>query len=204
MIVGVLLILLTINIHPFYNDFKVIESTQYHQGEKIEKFFKCEDDKKKICSKIINIQPKFSNIIKNFGTSAYGEIYNLSFKMFLDNPITGIGINNFKYLCNNNKLYKQMMINYDCASHPHNIYIQWLTEGGIIVFISFFIYLYILIEFIFKNIGEREYKIIAITIFLTMFWPIMSTGSLIKNWYGITTFFIIGICLCLSKFKKIY
>ena len=204
MIVGILLILLTINIHPFYNDFKVIESTQYHQGEKIEKFFKCEDDEQKICSKIINVQPKFSNIIKNFGTSAYGEIYSLSFKMFLDNPITGIGINNFKYLCNNNKLYKQMMINYDCASHPHNIYIQWLTEGGIIVFISFFIYLYILIEFIFKNIGEREYKIIAITIILTMFWPIMSTGSLIKNWYGITTFFIIGICLCLSNFKKIY
>ena len=204
MIVGILLILLTINIHPFYNDFKVIESTQYHQGEKIEKFFKCEDDEQKICSKIINVQPKFSNIIKNFGTSAYGEIYSLSFKMFLDNPITGIGINNFKYLCNNNKLYKQMMINYDCASHPHNIYIQWLTEGGIIVFISFFIYLYILIEFLFKNIGEREYKIIAITIILTMFWPIMSTGSLIKNWYGITTFFIIGICLCLSKFKKIY
>ena len=37
---------------------------------------------------------------------------------------------------------KNMMVNYDCASHPHNIYIQWLTEGGIIVFILFILYLF--------------------------------------------------------------
>ena len=29
------------------------------------------------------------------------------------------------------------MMNYDCASHPHNIYIQWLAEGGLITFIAF-------------------------------------------------------------------
>ena len=124
--------------------------------------------------------------------------------MFLDNPITGIGINNFKYLCNFDVSYKKLMINYDCASHPHNIYIQWLTEGGIIVFISFIVYLYYLVEFIIRNKGDKKYKIISITIFFSMFWPIMSTGSLIKNWYGITTFFIIGICLCLSSFKNNY
>ena len=44
--------------------------------------------------------------VRNFSTSAYGEIYLLSYKMFIDNPITGIGINNFKFLCNNNILYK--------------------------------------------------------------------------------------------------
>ena len=124
--------------------------------------------------------------------------------MFIDNPITGIGINNFKYLCNNNYYYSDMMINYNCASHPHNIYIQWLTEGGIIVFISFIFYLYFLVQFIINNKGDKKYKIISIVIILIMFWPIMSTGSLIKNWYGLTTFYIIGMCICLSKFKKNY
>ena len=203
-LIGSLFIFIAIYLHPFYNDFNVIESTQYHQGQKIEKFYQCENNKEKICSKIINIQPSFFEVIKNFRTSAYGEIYNLSFKMFLDNPITGIGINNFKYLCNFDVSYKKLMINYDCASHPHNIYIQWLTEGGIIVFISFIVYLYYLVGFIIRNKGDKKYKIISITIFFSMFWPIMSTGSLIKNWYGITTFFIIGICLCLSSFKNNY
>jgi len=201
-LIGTLFIFLAIYLHPFYNDFNVIESTQYHQGQKIEKMYPCENDIEKLCSKIINIQPSFFEVIKNFGTSAYGEIYKLSYKMFLDNPITGIGINNFKDLCNSNEFYKKLMVNYDCASHPHNIYIQWLTEGGIIVFISFIIYLYYLVKFIIKNTGNKKYKIISVIVILSMFWPIMSTGSLIKNWYGITTFFIIGICMCLSKFKN--
>ena len=202
--IGALFIFLASYLHPFYNDFNVIESTQYHQGQKIEKFFHCENDTVEICSKIINIQPNFFEVIKNFDTSAYGEIYLLSFKMFLDNPITGIGINNFKYLCNYDELYKNMMINYECASHPHNIYIQWLAEGGLIVFISFILYLFFLVKFVVNNTGDTKYKIISIVIILIMFWPIMSTGSLIKNWFGVTTFFIIGLCMCLSKFKNNY
>ena len=140
--------------------------------------------------------------IENFRSSAYGEIYLLSLNMFLDNPFTGVGINNFKYLCNNNDLYKKMMKNYNCASHPHNIYIQWLAEGGLIVFIAFLAYLFFIISSIVQNNGEKKYKVISLVIMLTMFWPIMSTGSLIKNWYGVTTFFIIGMCLCLSKLRK--
>ncbi len=201
---GIFLIILVINLHPAYNDFRVIESTQYHQGQKIEKFFKCDNNTEALCSKIINIQPSFFEVIKNFSTSAYGEIYLLSYKMFLDNPLTGIGINNFKYLCNYNENYKDIMINYNCASHPHNIYIQWLTEGGLIVFMSFIFYLFFLVKFIINNEGDKKYKIISLVIILSMFWPIMSTGSLVKNWYGVTTFFIIGMCICLSKFKKNY
>jgi len=203
-LIGTLFVFLAIYLHPFYNDFNVIESTEYHQGQKIEKFYQCENESEKLCSKIINIQPSFVEVIKNFSTSAYGEIYKLSYRMFLDNPITGIGINNFKYLCNSNEFYTKLMLNYGCASHPHNIYIQWLTEGGIIVFISFILYLYFLVKFIVYNTGDKKYKIISLVILLSMFWPIMSTGSIIKNWFGVTSFFIIGLCMCLSKFKNNY
>ena len=203
-ILGVILIFSIIKLHPFYNDFKVIESKEYHQGLKIEKKFKCEENSQKMCTKIIEVQPNFIEVIKNFNTSAYGEIYLLSIKMFADNPITGIGLNNYKYLCKSNNSYKNLMTNYNCASHPHNIYIQWLTEGGIIVFLLFILYLYYLIKFIIFNNGERKYKIISLVIILIMFWPVMSTGSLIKNWYGISTFFIIGICMNLSSFRKYY
>ena len=122
--------------------------------------------------------------------------------MFLDNPITGIGINNFRYLCNYDEFYKNMMLNYDCASHPHNIYVQWLTEGGLVVFTIFIGYLIFLVNFIISNDGEKKYKLLSLTVILIMFWPIMSTGSLIKNWYGVITFFIVGICICLSKFRN--
>ena len=34
---------------------------------------------------------------------------------------------------------------------------------------------------------------------LILFWPIMSTGSIFKNWLGITTFFIVGISIAIHK-----
>ena len=203
-IIGIFLIFITTYLHPSYNDFKVVESTQYHQGQKVEKFFNCIDDKEQVCSKIIDIQPSFYEIIKNFKTSTYGEIYLLSFKMFKDNPLTGIGINNFKFLCDSNNIYKNMMVYYKCASHPHNIYIQWLTEGGLIVFVLFILYLIFLMFFILNNNGDKKYKIVSIAIMIILFWPIMSTGSLIKNWFGVSTFFIVGLCICLSKFRNNY
>ncbi len=200
-ILGMVSIFLIYKLHPFYNDYNIIESNEFHQGLKIEKIFKCENNPNKECTKQINIQPSFIKVISNFSTSAYGEIYSLALTMFKDNPITGVGISNFEYVCNNNNKYKKMMKNYNCASHPHNIYIQWISEGGIIVLLVFITYLYLLVKFIMKNKGDKELKLISIVILIILFWPIMSTGSLIKNWNGVLTFFIISICMCLSRLK---
>ena len=56
-------------------------------------------------------------------------------------------------------------------------------------------------EFIINNTGDKKYKIISIVIILVMFWPIMSTGSLIKNWNGVLSFYIIGICISLNRVR---
>ena len=58
--------------------------------------------------------------------------------------------------------------------------------------------------FILNNNGDKKYKIVSIAVIIILFWPIMSTGSLVKNWYGVSTFFIIGLSMCLSKFKNNY
>ena len=98
--------------------------------------------------------------------------------MFIDHPITGVGINNFKKLCENEKIYKRLMVNYDCASHPHNTYLQWLAEGGIITFSLFILYLILLSNFLKKNDGNKNNKVIALVLILILFWPIMSAEVL--------------------------
>ena len=176
--------------------------SQNRQHLKSKNLHWCTDNPKKLCTKLISVQPRFVDIINNFSTSAYGEIYLLSYKMFTNNPITGVGLSTFKYLCENQSIYKDMMNNYNCASHPHNIYIQWLAETGVVVFMLFIVYLFVVINFIIKNEGDKEFKILSLVLMLIMFWPMMSTGSLIKNWYGISVFYTIGICLCLSRIKS--
>ena len=45
------------------------------------------------------------------------------------------------------------------------------------------------------------FKYVSIACILILFWPIMSTGSLIKNWNGVLTFYIIAICISLNRVK---
>ena len=92
------------------------------------------------------------------------------------------------------------MKNYNCTSHPHNIYLQWLIEIGIIGLFLFLVYLLYLFYYIFKK--KSEYSLISISTLLILFWPIMSTGSLLKNWNGVCTFFIVGICLIITNLNK--
>ena len=112
----------------------------------------------------------------------------------------GTGLNNFTYLCNNDERYMDIIKTYSCVSHPHNIYLQWLIESGIFGFAIFIIYLIYLFYYSYKS--KSEYKLISIATMLILFWPIMSTGSLLKNWNGVSTFFIVGICLAISNLNK--
>ena len=200
-LISLLFIVLAYKLHPFYNDYTVIESTHYHQGLVIEKNFNCNDNAALRCSKIIYLQPSFIEIIKNFSTSAYGEIYNVGFKMFMNNPLTGIGISNYQVSCINILKYNQLMVHYECASHPHNTYVQWLAEGGLITLTSFIFYIITIFYFLFKGTNQIIFKLVSIATIIILFWPIMSTGSLIKNWNGVLTFYIIAICISLNRVK---
>ena len=213
-IVSLLFIFLSIilvnKIHPIYNDYTVIKSSPYHLGLKIEKTYECERSTTKKCKKILSVQPEFIEVLKNFRYSAYGQIYSLALKMYKDHPLQGIGLNNFYYLCKNDERYKDSIKEYssesqfiikDCVSHPHNFYLQWLVEAGIFGLVLFIIYVLSLFYFIIIK-SLSSYKFISLSTLIIIFWPIMSTGSLLKNWMGVSTFFIIGICISISSFKK--
>ena len=185
--------------HTSFNDFKVIESSPHHLGLILEKEYNCENNKKLKCFKEIKVQPKFISVLSNFKESVYYKIYSTSYKMWLDNKITGVGLNNYEEVCKNNKKYKIISKNYgNCSSHPHNFYLQWLIEAGIIGSLMFIIFIFYIFKSFYKSRHLYSSKIGFISLVI-IFWPIMSTGSLLKNWHGIGTFFIIGISLLLSK-----
>ncbi len=198
---SVSLIIISIKFHPFYNDYEILSSTHYHQGLVVEKYYECNNNNEGKCTKIIELQPNFIKVIKNFNSSAYGEIYHVALKMFMDNPITGIGISNYEDLCLSENKYRNIMKNYNCASHPHNLYLQWLSEGGLITFLLFMLLIINIIYLLVKTNNSEVIKYISIASIIILFWPIMSTGSLIKNWNGITTFYIVGLCISLCRVK---
>ena len=184
-------------VHPHFNNYKVIKDTAHHEGLIIERNFKCKNNKAEICTKQFFVQPSFLTILKNFNQSAYGELYMTSIQMWKDNKITGIGLNNFEKMCRNEKVYNQYHKVFGCGTHPHNYYIQALTESGIIGLVLF-VFLIILLSYNCINSKTNEMKIIGIITILVLFWPIMSTGSFLKNWNMIFICYLIGIILGLK------
>ena len=71
--------------------------------------------------------------------------------MYLDNKILGVGVRNFRKLCSDKKYEKS---NLSCAPHPHNTYIQILSETGIIGF-SFLMIIFT--YFCSLNLSDEKY-----------------------------------------------
>ena len=192
------LIFISAKFHPAFN-YKIISSSPIHNGLLLEKKIECENNLDLNCTVIIKSQPKFLEVLKNFNHSAYGEIYLLALNMYKDNLLFGIGLNNYNDLCQTEKYEKQLK-NIGCVTHPHNLYLQWLIETGPICLFFFILYLYYIIVSINKN-QTSEIRLLSIITMIILFWPIMSTGSLTKNWYGVSTFYILGICISIYKLR---
>ena len=116
--------------------------------------------------------------------------YISAYRMFLDNKFFGVGIKNFRNFCNDPK-YKENK--YSCSSHPHNTYIQVLSEIGIF---GFAFLILILFYFLKKIIEHSKYKlkgkyffndfqICLLSALLIYLWPFVPTGNLFNNWLNI-------------------
>ena len=119
--------------------------------------------------------------------------------MYKEKIYTGIGLNNFQSNCINNKNYYSELNNIGCVTHPHNFYLQWLIETGPLGLTIFILYIILIAKNIIYHDKKNIINIISFITLIIIFWPIMSTGSLLKNWMGVSTFYIIGILISLPK-----
>ena len=123
----------------------------------------------------------------NVFSRGHQEHYESALKMFKKNMITGVGIRNFRLECRKDE-YKHIGVN-SCTTHPHNTYVQFLVETGIIGFLFIFsLLLYISRFLIFNFLNVIKGKKIAhsavifsIAIFINIF-PLVPTGSFFNNW----------------------
>jgi O-antigen ligase len=119
-------------------------------------------------------------------------IFN-SLNMFYHNPIIGIGTNLYRFECKNEKYFisgkyypnfgsQKDLIHY-CNTHPHNYYIQLLSETGIIG--AFFIF-FALAKFTFYSI-KSFYAQIKVKLYINQYKVFISSAIIINLWPFITT-----------------
>ena len=133
--------------------------------------------------------------------SQHQSHYIGAFKMFLDNPIFGVGPKLFRIFCDDQKYN----IDRDtCSTHPHNTYIQILAETGIIGFILMCIPLIFVLyqlskKFIHTLRGTKSdvsnYQACLLIGILVSLWPFIPTQSFFNNWISIIYFLPVGFYL---------
>ena len=136
---------------------------------------------------------------KNFlRTTGHGRIYITAIEMWKENHVFGFGLKSFRAKCWE---ILPRIEGLSCANHPHNYYLELLSETGIIGSSLIFIFFIILILNSYNFIVKKKYEvdknlfflIPIILIFFLEIWPLRSTGSFFTNWGS--TFFWLNIAL---------
>lgn len=141
----------------------------------------------------------------NLEENQYLSMFISSYKMFLDNPIIGIGPNNFRKVC---QFDKYNLSKYSCNTHTHNIPLQLLSEigflGFILVYVVFSYFLYTLFLLSRKDFDLKNFGLYSIVCSIIInLWPLVPSGNFFLSWYGIIFYLPIGLYLMyLRKYKK--
>ena len=132
--------------------------------------------------------------------------YKTAINIFLDNPIIGIGNKSFRYSCFKEKYSSNIPkfetgslkgVTKGCATHPHNYYIQILSENGVFNFLIICaLYLMIIKRLFvhFLNVYFKKKKVLKnqqvfiLIFFAILLWPLIPTGSFFSSWISSTLF----------------
>ena len=144
----------------------------------------------------------------NIFTIEHTHHYISAFRMFLDNKIIGVGVKNFRNFC---KEEKYIISNFSCSSHPHNTYVQILTETGIIGFLFIIIILIhfcikMLKHFLMKLRGKyffSDFEICILSAIAIYLFPFVPTGNIFNNWLNIIMILNLPFLLWSLELKKL-
>ena len=127
----------------------------------------------------------------NIFSKAHNNIYTAAYKMFLDNKVLGVGVKNFRIVCNDPRYFVKERN--ACSTHPHNTYIQILSETGIIGFTFLLFAFFYFSKYIFKHLILKlkkiyyfnDFEICILSGIAIYLWPLVPTGSIFNNWLNI-------------------
>ena len=150
------------------------------------------------------------DIKEKFFESHHAPHYVTAYKIFLNYPIFGIGINNF-YSESTKKKYIDERLQYSggsrASTHAHQLYLEILSEVGLLGLMYFiFIFLYPVYLSLKLLIKTQEINILS-HLFLHFYFifPILPSGSIFGTNTGIPFWFNLAILIYLSKNNlKIY
>ncbi len=146
----------------------------------------------------------FDNLKGFYDNSLYFKHYRGGYKVFKDNKIFGVGNKNFGQACYEKFNYEYKYnknLNYVCSTHPHQIYMELISEHGIVGLIVILLCIfYLLIKNIFIYLNFKNNLHLGTIIYVLLnFLPLIPTGSFFTNLNSTIFWLIFSLMIAIGK-----
>tara|TARA_A100001015_G_scaffold273023_1_gene328070 strand:+ start:991 stop:2247 length:1257 start_codon:yes stop_codon:yes gene_type:complete len=145
-------------------------------------------------------------VLSNFYHSSWGRIYESSYMLFKENYISGVGLKNYRVDCDFQIDPRPTHSAQFCSTHPHNFFLEILSETGLIgflIFTLFFVFvikrLSKIINFNHKNSNLLNFARGSLVILAIYVWPIKTSGSFFSTFNGSFFWFNLGLSILIIK-----
>lgn len=131
--------------------------------------------------------------LRNWQESPYGILLTSDLRIAQVNPVFGIGTNHFRIVCP--EYFSGPL---SCNLHPHNVYLEWFIEQGIIGFALYLTFIYGLLRSCIRNwqvVRQNPVCIGFLVAILLRLWPLASTTGFFSRWGAPPFWLVIGAML---------
>jgi len=126
---------------------------------------------------------QFVIVVKDFPASHYGELFSVGLDIWLKHPLFGAGLKNFQSVCNAEFIAR---MSDGCPQHPHNVYIEWLAESGVIGLVAYLVFIVLLILAAWPLLrGSTRTRFVGLLVagcLALLLFPFTASQSIFSNW----------------------
>jgi O-antigen ligase len=121
-------------------------------------------------------------VAQGFQASPYGELIRAAATVWKVQPVTGVGLGNFDMVC---EAWEPELF-YGCLRHPHNIYLEWLAEGGAVGLAGLLVFFGVVAALVLGTLRRRRQRPLLTALVIACpvltFIPFVPSQSFFSNW----------------------
>lgn len=139
-------------------------------------------------------------VINKISNNVYFDLFKTSLAVFKQNMIFGSGLRTFKVSCDKVFIVKSGQNRKGvCTTHPHNLYLEILSDLGILFSLIFlYLHFYIFIKIILSLTNDKAYLLPLLAQGIILFFPFQTTGSYFSSWNSF--FYVLFYSLVINYF----
>ncbi len=145
------------------------------------------------------VKPIFIYPVEYFNNSIYFQHYRTAIKVYENNKILGVGLKNYRIEVNKNEYQ-----NLNTSIHPHQVHFEFLSELGIMGYLSMiFFFFYHFYKFRKNKLYNDNLNLSGLLFIITSLLPILPSGSFFTS-NAATLFWMNFAIMCLNQKKNDY